>query len=115
MVLNFCMNPNLPSRASGITFTSWNMRGLGHLLKRAKVCLHLKSLSADVMHLQETHIRPMKEKLLKCSCVGHIFQSMFSSKARGVAILIRKTVPFRHVSTLSDPNGRYILVTGYIY
>lgn len=30
-------------------------------------------------------------------------------------ILIRKTVPFRHVSTLSDPNGHYILVIGYIY
>ncbi len=35
-IFNFCMNPNLPSRSSGITFTSWNMRGLGHVLKRAK-------------------------------------------------------------------------------
>ncbi len=67
------------------------------------------------MYLQETHIRPTKEKMFKCSWVGHIFKSTFSSKARGVAILIRKTVPFRHVSTLSNPNGRYILVTGYIY
>jgi len=109
------MNPNLTSKGSGITFTSWNVRGLGHAIKRAKVFSHLKSLSADVMYLQETHIRPTREKMLKCSWVGHIFQSTFSSKARGVAILIRKTVPFRHVSTLSDQNGRYIMVTGYIY
>jgi len=40
---------------------------------------------------------------------------MFSCKARGVAILIRKTVLFRHVSIVSDPNGWFILVTGCIY
>lgn len=109
------MHPSLPPQGGGITFTSWNVRGLGHVLKRAKVFSHLKSLSADIIYLQETHISPTKEKLLRCSWANQIFQSTFSSKARGVAILIRKTVPFRHVSTVSDPNGRYILVTGYIY
>jgi len=88
------MNPNLTSKGSGITFTSWNVRGLGHAIKRAKVFSHLKSLSADVMYLQETHIRPMRENMLKCSWVGHIFQSTFSSKTRGAAILILKTVSF---------------------
>ena len=67
------------------------------------------------MYLQETHIRPTKEKLLRCSWASQIFQSMFSSKAQGVAILICKTVPFRHVSTVSDPNGQFVQVTGYIY
>lgn len=99
----------------GITFTSWNIRGMGNAIKRAKVFSHLKALSADIVYLQETHINPVKEKLLRCSWVNQVFQSTFSSKARGVAILIRKTVPFRHVSTLRDPNGRYVLVTGYIY
>lgn len=109
------MHPDTPSSGGGITFTSWNVRGLGHVLKRAKVFSHLKSLSTDIVYLQETHIRPTKEKLLRCSWANQIFQSTFSSKARGVAILIRKTVPFRHVSTVSDPNGRFILVTGYIH
>lgn len=98
----------------GIKFVSWNVRGLGHVLKRAKVFSHLKSLSAEIVYLQETHIRPTKEQLLKCSWANQIFQSTFSSKARGVAILIKRTVPFKHISTIRDPNGRYLLVTGYI-
>lgn len=40
--------------------------------------------------------------------------STFSSKARDVAILIRQNIPFEHVSTISDPNGRYLIVTGHI-
>lgn len=109
------MHTSALPQGGGITFTSWNVRGMGHVLKRAKVFSHLKPLSADIIFLQETHINPVKEKLLKCSWANQIFQSTFSSKARGVAILIRKTIPFRHVSTVSDPSGRYILVTGYIY
>lgn len=61
----------------------------------------LKSLAADVVYLQESHMKQTKERLLRCSWTNHIFQSTFSSKARGVAILIRRTVPFRHESTVS--------------
>lgn len=110
----FLMHSNTSPRGGGITFVSWNVRGLGHVLKRAKVFSHLKSLAADIVFLQETHIRPAGAKLLRCSWVNQIFQSTFSSNSRGVAILIRKTIPFRHISTLCDPNGRYILVTGHI-
>lgn len=79
------MHPDTLSPGGGITFTSWNVRGLGHVLKRTKVFSHLKSLSADVVYLQETHIGPTKEKLLRCSWANQIFQSTFSSKAQGVA------------------------------
>lgn len=109
------MHPNVSPRGGGITFVSWNVRGLGHVLKRAKVFSHLKSLSADFLFLQETVITPSRAKLLKCSWANQIYQSTFSSNSRGVAILIRKTIQFRHISTLCDPNGRYILVTGYLY
>ncbi len=61
------MHPSLSSRGGGITFTSWNVRGLGHAIKRAKVFSHLKSLAADVIFLQETHIKPTRAKLLRCS------------------------------------------------
>lgn len=32
-----------------------------------------------------------------------------------MAILICKIIPLRHISTVRDPNGRFILLTGYIY
>lgn len=99
----------------GINLVSWNVHGLGHSIKRAKVFAHLNSLAADVAFLQETHIRPFEQKRLRCSWADQIFQSTFSSKARGVAIIIRKNIPFKHISTLCDPNGRYIIVTGHLH
>lgn len=99
----------------GINLVSWNVRGLGHSIKRSKVFAHLNFLAADVSFLQETHIRPSEQERLRCSWANQIFQSTFSSKARGVAIIIRKNIPFKHISTLCDPNGRYIIVTGHLY
>ena len=99
---------------SPITFTSWNCRGLGKALKRGKVLSHLKSLSSDIIFLQETHIQPTEQRRLRSLWVSQVYQSTFSSKARGVAILIRKTIPFVFNSVTTDPGGRYVLVTGAI-
>lgn len=49
------MHPDTPSSGGGITFTSWNVRGLGHVLKRAKVFSHLKSLSSDSLFARNTY------------------------------------------------------------
>lgn len=99
----------------GVTMVSWNVRGMGHHIKRAKVFAHLKSLSADISFLQETHIRPSEQARLKCGWAGQIFQSTFSSKARGVAIIIKKSIPFIHINTISDVNGRFLIVIGELY
>lgn len=107
--------PTAINKHTGVTMVSWNVRGLGHHLKRAKVFAHLKSLSSDLMFLQETHIRPSEQTRLKCNWAGHVFQSTFSSKARGVAIIIKKNIPFQHINTISDINGRYLIVTGLLY
>lgn len=40
----------------GYKILSWNVRGLGHIIDRAKVSALLKSLVADIVFLQETHI-----------------------------------------------------------
>ncbi len=50
---------------SRITFTSWNCRGLGKALKRGKVLSHLKSLSSDIIFLQETYIQPTEQRRLR--------------------------------------------------
>lgn len=99
---------------TNVTFVSWNVRGMGHQIKRGKVFVHLKSLSADIIFLQETHIRPTEQRRLRSNWISQVYQSSFSSKARGVAILFRKSVPFRLSTVISDPSGRYILVSGHI-
>uniref|UniRef100_A0A8D0CV61 exodeoxyribonuclease III n=1 Tax=Sander lucioperca TaxID=283035 RepID=A0A8D0CV61_SANLU len=93
---------------------SWNVKGLGSPVKRGKVFKHLKSLSADIIFLQETHIKTAMQHRLKCNWVSQIYQSSFTSHARGVAILFRKNIPFQVTSVNNDPLGRYLLVSGTI-
>ena len=95
----------------GYKLVSWIVRGLGHIMKRAKVFAHLKSLSAD-MFLQETHIKYTAKGKLKVSWVDQLYESNFTTKARGMAILIRKNIPFIMSSITNDPNGRFLIVAG---
>ena len=97
-----------------LTFVTWNVNGLGSQVKRGKVFSYLKTLSADIVFLQETHIKASEQNRLKVNWFSDIYQSTFSSKARGVAILFRKNVPFQLSSLTSDPNGRYLIVSGKI-
>ena len=46
--------------------------------------------------------------------MGQLFHSSFSSKARGAAVLIHKSVPFSVSTVISDPNGGFIIITGKI-
>lgn len=102
-------------QGSSLTLLSWNVRGLRTNLKRGKVFSHLKSLHGDIISLQETHIKHTEQWRLKCNWISQIYQSTFSSKATGVAILFRRNIPFEHNSTISDPNGRHLIVTGHIF
>lgn len=98
--------------SGGYNFVSWNVKGLGHVVKRAKVFSHLKSLGADIIFLQETHIKHTSKGKLKVGWVDQLYEANFSTKARGVAILIRKNIPFIKSSVISDPNGRFVIVVG---
>ena len=51
----------------------------------------------------------------KCKWINKIYHSSFNVKARGAAIMVRKGVPFIHKDTISDKEGRYVMVTGEIY
>lgn len=74
---------------------------------------HLKSLKSDIIFLQATHVKATRYRRLRANWISQVYQSPFISKARGVAILFQKTVPFQFQS-LTDPNGRFIIVTGHI-
>ncbi len=95
-----------------LRFMSWNVKGLNHLVKRSRVLAHLRQLKAEVAFLQETHLRSTDQSRLNCRWKGQIFHSSFQAKARGVAILIDKNVPFVPNYIISDKNGRYIIVSG---
>lgn len=81
-------------------------------LKRGKVYTHLRALKSDIYFLQETHIKKTAAKIFCPSWPSQVYQSNFSTKSRGVAIMIRKNIPFIHSQTISDQRGRYVIVSG---
>uniref|UniRef100_A0AAR2K2K2 exodeoxyribonuclease III n=1 Tax=Pygocentrus nattereri TaxID=42514 RepID=A0AAR2K2K2_PYGNA len=93
-----------------VRFLSWNVRGLNGPVKRTKVFSHLKQLEADILLLQETHLKLDDHNRLRKPWVNQIFHSRFNCRSRGVAILISKRVQFNPSSVISDPNGRFIIV-----
>lgn len=99
----------------GLVFASWNVKGINHPVKRSKVLSHLKSLAADIIFLQETHLKLDSKDKLKCRWIENIYQSNFSVKARGVAILIQKGVPFKLKTLKTDKEGRYIILSGEMH
>lgn len=105
---------SLSAPRGAVRFTSWNVKGLNSPVKRNKVINHLKTLNTKIAFLQETHLLPSDHVKLHRGWVGQLYHSSFSSKARGVAILIHKSIPFSLSTVISDPNGRFVIVTGRI-
>lgn len=79
--------------------------------------MNLNKLQAEIIFLQETHVKQIAKALkalLNPGWAAQIYQLNFSTKSRGVAIIVRKQVPFIHKQTIADNNGRYIIVCGEI-
>lgn len=95
---------------SSLKFVTWNVRGIGTRDKKLKILNHLNFLEADIALLQETHLTNTTAQNLKSTDFPNIYPASYNSKQRGVAILIKKRLNFIINSTISDPNGRYIII-----
>lgn len=98
-----------------LNVVTWNVRGLGHLIKCRTVLSFLKKSKASIVLLQETHMSSTDHFKLRRDWVGQVFSSSFKSNSRGVAILIDKQVPFIFEKQILDSEGRYILITGSLF
>lgn len=100
---------------SAVRFVSWNVRGLNGPVKRTRIFTHLKRLNTEIAFLQETHLRTEDHNRLRKTWVGQVYHSNFNHRARGAAIIIHKRVQFTTSGTISDPQGRYIIVSGNLF
>lgn len=98
-----------------LKITSLNVKGLNHVIKRQKTLTLLKKEKCQVALLQETHLSDQEHNKLRRNWVGQVFYSSYKSNSRGVAILLHRNLPFTLDRTISDGEGRYILVAGHIY
>lgn len=91
---------------------SWNVKGLGNRLKRMKILSLLKDDKADVVFLQETYLSDTEHTKLKTDWVGQVYFSSYKSHSRGTCILVNRDVQFILGKLVTDPNGRFVLVSG---
>lgn len=94
---------------------SWNVRGLNTAVKRSLVFKFLQKHQPQICILQETHLQGTKTICLNKTWVGLHYHSTFSTYARGVSILVHKTVPFRLLEVKTDKEGRYVILYANIY
>lgn len=111
---------NMPKSGAGgegsaVRFISWNIKGLNGPVKQAKILAHLKNLKTDIAFLQETHLKRADHTRRRKSWIGQIFHSNFNTKSSGTAILIHKKTQFTADETVSDPQGRFIVVSGSLF
>lgn len=59
-----------------LRFVSWNVKGLGNPVKRAKVLAHLKSLQPDIILLQETHAKCNVQSVLRANWLCQAYHAL---------------------------------------
>lgn len=91
-----------------------NVRGLNNPVKRRRVISYVVKSGADVVLLQEMHVKDRQRHPLPHHKFPAFYSAAGSSKSRGVSILVAKHVPFNARDVLFDPKGRYVMVKGTI-
>lgn len=93
---------------------SYKAQGLNSPMKRHKAFQHYHSQQAGIIFIQETNFpAPFKPSFLH-KHFPQFFTANADNKTRGVAILFSKNAPFTLVQKIKDPDGRYLLLKGYI-
>lgn len=79
---------------SPISIASWNGRGLNSAVKKSLVFKCLQKTAPHVCILQETHLVGFKILGLRKVWVRPYYHSSYSNYARGVSILVCRSLPF---------------------
>ena len=92
-----------------IKVISMNCRGLADPVKRRDVLNHLREKKPSIVFLQDIHLDNTNSKqiILEWGFEGLI--APFSRRSRGVAILFNNNFEYKIHSSISDPNGNFVL------
>jgi exonuclease III len=110
------------NRKTPIHILSLNVRGLGKGAKRSSLFHWLKKhhdVQGKIIFLQETHVTKAQEYKWNELWHGKKIFANGTSRSKGVAILLPKSLDFKILSQTLDPDGRYIAlkieIEGTIY
>uniref|UniRef100_A0A667X5D4 Reverse transcriptase domain-containing protein n=1 Tax=Myripristis murdjan TaxID=586833 RepID=A0A667X5D4_9TELE len=97
-----------------IKVISWNVNGICNKVKQYKIISHLKSLACDIAMIQEHHMNEIESLKLKQRWIGQVFTAPGNGAARGTSILVSKKISFHPTEIITDKNGRYVIVSGFL-
>lgn len=98
---------------AGINIVTYNVRGINSPIKCANIMGELRSLKAEVVLLQETHLYLGKSKRIATSEFPYwIYGDSPIRGAKGVAIGFAKGVGFTIEERVIDPEGRFLFIRG---
>lgn len=93
---------------------SVNVRGLNNPIKRKRITSHLAKSLADIIFLQETHVKDSNKHPALHRKFPTFFTAPGSSKSRGVAILLAGHLQFVLKDLIRNPRGRFVIVKGIL-
>ena len=98
------------SGCDDLNILSANVRGLRQYFKRIDFFEYCKSFDPDIMCLQETHLTQKDQNMLLKEWNIEYILAGDSTNSRGVAILINNTFEYSLKQSITDPQGRYIIL-----
>ena len=95
---------------SQIKIMSMNCRGLGDAKKRRDVLHYIRNKKFDIVFLQDTHLIDKTIPYFDSLWHGNAYHSCFSSRSRGVSILISNTSPCSQLTLQKSSCGNLIFL-----
>uniref|UniRef100_A0A8C6VBH7 exodeoxyribonuclease III n=1 Tax=Naja naja TaxID=35670 RepID=A0A8C6VBH7_NAJNA len=87
---------------------SLNINGLNSPIKRKQILTRLAKQKAEIICLQEVHIKEQFQKCLEYPKLGRLFTALADQKQRGIAVYIKEGI--KAVEKYVDPNGRVLIL-----
>ena len=93
---------------------TWNIKGVHSPVKRRKVLRFLKKGHIDIALLQETHLDDEEHLKLQKEGFNQVFFSSFTSRSRGVAILVRRNLQFSLLDCIKEKKWPICYCKGHL-
>lgn len=97
-----------------INILSLNVQGFNIPHKRTKAMRSFSAKKAHIICLQETHFTDKATPKFLSPSYPQFYTASTTVKQRGTLIGFHRSMPFTLLTQLKDPEGRYLLLAGYI-
>lgn len=97
-----------------LNILSLNVQGFNVPQKRTKAFRSFQTKKAHIVCLQETHFTQTNTPKFFSNSYPQVYTASANVKKRGTLIAFHRSTPFILQSEIKDPEGRYLLLTGFV-